>query len=90
MHHYRLTYDHRSSLQVKDLLLSDHARFPVFHVEFQRDVSPEACPSPGGARGGRKGGVGAKRGQRAQSVRFPGGTNMSECRPYRLCVSVCV
>lgn len=41
MHHYRLTYDHRSELQIKDFLLSDHARFPVFHIEFQKDSDRE-------------------------------------------------
>jgi hypothetical protein len=41
VHHYRLTYDHRSELQIKDFLLSDHARFPVFHIEFQKDSDRE-------------------------------------------------
>ena len=41
LHHYRLTYDHRSELQIKDFLLSDHARFPVFHIEFQKDYDKE-------------------------------------------------
>lgn len=41
LHHYRLTYDHRSELQIKEFLLSDHARFPVFHIEFQKDHEKE-------------------------------------------------
>ena len=36
LHHYRLTYDNKSTLHIKDLLLSDHARFPVFHIEFKK------------------------------------------------------
>jgi hypothetical protein len=36
VHHYRLTYDHRSTVHIQDFLLSDHARYPVIHIEFQK------------------------------------------------------
>ena len=39
LHHYRLTYDNKSTVHIKDLLLSDHARFPVFHIEFKKKIS---------------------------------------------------
>ena len=39
LHHYRLTYDNKSTVHIKDLLLSDHARLPVFHIEFRKKIS---------------------------------------------------
>ena len=78
LHHYKLTYDHRSSLQIKDLLLSDHARFPVFHVEFKdkeeiiRDSLNTAVPNRMGSRKTSKRNM-----NKRASVRFIGGQNTS-------------
>ena len=40
-HHYRLTYDHKSTIHVRDLLITDHARYPVFHIEFSKKIEEE-------------------------------------------------
>jgi hypothetical protein len=42
--HYRLTYDHKSSIQIKDFLLSDHARYPMIHIEVKKKVRPNSNP----------------------------------------------
>jgi hypothetical protein len=71
--HYRLTYDHRSTLQIKDLLLSDHARFPIFHIEFQ-NRKYSAVESVIGRPGEIASKKEKKRGNsRHASVRYPGG-----------------
>ena len=40
-HHYRLTYDHKSTVHIRDLLITDHARYPVLHIEFSKKVEEE-------------------------------------------------
>ena len=68
-HHYQLTYDHRSSIQIKDLLLSDHARFPVFHVEFKdKEDSKDFPVAPLTRTGSRK--DSRKNMNKRSSVRF--------------------
>ena len=73
VHHYRLTYDNKSTVHIKDLLLSDHARFPVFHVEFKKKESKLTDNSnnlPTGSKGLQKRGNFKNPNKRA-SVRFP-------------------
>lgn len=71
--HYRLTYDHRSTLQIKDFLLSDHARFPVFHIEFQNRKYSAVESVVGGAGPGHGARKEKRGGNSRASVRYPGG-----------------
>ena len=44
--HYQLTYDSRSTIQIKEFLLTDHDRYPVIKVEFERSSSTFKNPAP--------------------------------------------
>ena len=59
----------RPSIQIKDLLLSDHARFPVFHVEFKdKEDSKDFPVAPLTRTGSRK--DSRKNMNKRSSVRF--------------------
>jgi hypothetical protein len=52
VHHYRLTYDHRSTVHIQDFLLSDHARYPVIHIKFQKRENESNKNRKGKGKGG--------------------------------------
>ena len=54
--HYQLTYDSRSTIQIKEFLLTDHDRYPVIKVEFERSPSAVKTPTPAPVVGSAPGG----------------------------------
>ena len=54
--HYQLTYDSRSTRQIKEFLLTDHDRYPVIKVEFERSSSTVKTPVPSPIVGSAPGG----------------------------------